>query len=314
MKIVNLNPDFDPAGVGWTLTSLINRYTEHECIHMVTNVHYYRYTTHINLRTSRVPPVDLAEIFDEADVIHINQAMPIIHFKKLNFSHVIKRNMKKVIFEFHGAPELDLSSHPCVKGYYEGRVPIISVHPYYRKFIPDAIVPEINTPVDTEEWKPVWRDKKPPYLIGKSSSSKEMKNRPEFEELGMMEGVETYEIHQLAHSDCLKVKRDTLDMGHDSYDLRYINISTFENACFGVPTFSSGKTEMELYKNRDPSGGVPFENVENNDQAAKIIRAWIKDPDLLNERSREIRDWMVIYWNGRACARLWVELYEENLK
>lgn len=314
MKIVNLNPDFDPAGVGWTLTSLINRYTEHECIHIVTNVHYYRYTTHIHLRTSRVPYVELAKILDEADVIHINQTYPSFSLRRMDFTHVIKRNLNKTIFEFHGAPELDLSNHPCVKDFYEGKVPIISVHPYYKKFIPDAIVPEINTPVDTEEWTPSWREKKPPYLIGKSSSSKEMKNRPEFEELGTMKGARTYEIHRLTHKDCLKAKRDVIDIGHDSYDLGYVNISAFENACFGVPTFSSGKTEMELYENRDSSGGLPFENVENNEQAAALIKAWIKDPDLLNERSREIRAWMEKFWSGRDCARIWIEVYEENLK
>lgn len=313
MKIINLNPDFDPAGVGWTLTDLINRYTEHECTHMVTNIHYYNYPTHVHLKESKLPYSELAKLFNDADVIHINQAYPFVSYHGHNLFGAVNRNWSKVILEFHGAPELDLSLHGYVFEYLKKKCPIIFVHPHYLKFIPGGIVPEIITPVDTENWVPEWREKKPPYKLGKSSSSRAAKNRPEFEELCQMEGVEGYEIHEVPHKECLRIKRDILDIGHDSYDLGYVNISAFENACFGVPTFSSGKSEMELYKNRDSSGGLPFENVENNEQAAEIIRAWIKDPDLLNERSREIRAWMEKFWNGRDCARIWTEIYEEVL-
>jgi glycosyltransferase involved in cell wall biosynthesis len=313
LKIVNLNPDIDPGGVGWTLCKILKKHEGHDTFHIVGNRHYQMYMTNFHLQTSMMDPEAMEEIFDKADVIHINQWWPSFVFRGKEFNPVLQRNKDKLILEFHGAPELDLSKHPYVMDYYNKGIPVVIIHPHYFKWLPKAIIPAITTPVETDSWIPNWREKRPPYKLGKSSSSGEKKNVNEWHELCMIRDIEEFLIYFKTHTECLRIKRDIIDMGHDSYDLGYVNISAFENACFGVPTFSSGKSEMALYKERDPTGGVPFENVENNDEAVKIIKEWLRDPDLINNRSREIRIWMEKYWNEKDCARIWTEIYEKHV-
>jgi hypothetical protein len=259
-------------------------------------------------------PQELEQLFADSDVIHINQYPPVVNYRGLDLRDIISKNWNKVIFEFHGAPELDFTGHPFVLE-IKDKCPIILVHPYYKKWIPNGIVPSITTPVDTERWTPNWRRKEPPYICGKSSSSGEGKNFQEWIDLCRgIDGLEEFQIFKKTHKQCLQIKRDKLDLGHDSYDLGYVNISAFENACFGVPTLTSGKTDMPIFEEMVENSGLPFEDVRDNDEAEVLVRSWIKDPDLINERSREIRAWMETYWSGRDCARVWTKIYEENVK
>jgi glycosyltransferase involved in cell wall biosynthesis len=312
MLILMIAPN-DPAGTAICHTNAINRYTQHRCRLITTEIRYNFYFP----KDIHVPWLEefdeLEYLLKNADIYHFHmwadEDMQLGPFKPRDF---IKG--KRVFHYHHGEPPFISNPRKWAERELSlGRKAAVDM-PHLLKMYPEATYIPFVVPSNDVDYLPCRRQKRPQkIIITHSPSKKVIKNTDDFikvtDELKQKYPfLHPYVIENTLHKDCLKIKRHS----HIFFDHMqgYFGMSSAEALSMGLPTIA-GLDDYTIEKAKEKFGApdVPWVIAKNPQQLKEKIEFLICDEDARGEIGRHSREWVEKYWTEGRVAEWLIEFY-----
>lgn len=322
MRIVMITSN-DPAGTAISFTQALNRYTEHTCRLITTEVRY-------NFMFEKDLHVPALRNFDELETV-LRQA-ELFHFHMLSdertslgpFCAQDFLRKQPLVHHHHGEPQF--RADPRRFAQYElalGRRALVSTPDLLRGY-PEATWMPNPVPLDAPGYQPFFcapsathdvAVDKNDVVVAHSPTRRELKNTSQF--LAAIELVRRKDprirlrlIENTLHRKCLQLKR-TSDLCYDHMQ-GYFGVSSLESLSQGVPTIA-GIDDWVLghIKAFSGSDNVPWVIARTQGALEDALLTLAAQPKLRRELGRTSRSWMEDNWSAKKIALQLSAFYKE---
>ena len=318
MKTFFINLAWDAAGCSFKQAEAINLYTDWEARHFRAIKTFY---DDLDLGPENYDKDEFISIIEESDILHFCSADHhyfSLHDFGFDWNDIVKDKVKI----FH-----DYNSFP---GRWDERASLKDI--WYRKddlgydaifsSIPQAIkiykdcvyIPDVVNEL-SEDYTPSDIDRKKIIIGHFPTGGGNNKNTEEFKWAFM----QFYTPHNIRyriytdrpHKEIIKIKKECT-MGFDALWRGFHGMTTVENIALGIPTMTSVDGCFErVFKEFHQTDIFPFEEVDTKEDIVACIQKYLDDPESLEERSKEIRNFAVNTWSYSNIANRIVEEYEK---
>ena len=316
MKVVILNQEGDPAGVGYLLYQALNKIGV-ECRHLIPQDNMMHKVTHgVDLIVKNSPQESLKAI-TEADILHINGGWT-------DYLLPLTSIMKEKPFVLHNHGGWRLLNVLTIEQELESCFPankIVVCSPLSLKLMPKAIWLPSPIPLEQPEFQLVERDFNGEILICHKTFS---------EEAELWKGSKVYgEIinDYLRDKWAFPVKLDFFHDLHINEVLKatapyHICIDNLTQGFIGIAGWESLAKGQAVIARLDPTveriynqfgKNCPIINVSGMDEMANTIRELMQDREKLKRICTESAQWMRKYYTEERIAKMWKRMYEEVL-
>jgi hypothetical protein len=322
LKTLLVNPAWDAAGVSIRQCKAINKYTNWEARHF-RSTPTFNYATDITPENYKVD--EFVSLIEQSDIIHFCSATPIYNTCTMNWGFDWNPLLKNKVVIFH-----DYCSFP---GHWRDRAEakdfwnrkeemgwsaIFSSIPQAVHIYKDCVyIPDI---VDekSEEFELSNRSFDKVKLCYFPTGGGNNKNQAEFSQamnqVSKNHKIETIITNGQSNSMVLNMKKRA-NLGFDALWREYHGMTTVENLALGIPTMCNISSEFVVEFNKFfQTDFFPFELVTNVTDIVSCISNYANNLDLLELRSKAVRQFMFEHWSAENIAKRIVKEYEKLLE
>jgi len=327
LKVLNINMEFDCAGVGWRLRNAFAQHSNMEVRHAHGAPAPWCPQTDC-LISDRDKFVELVEW---ADVLHFNEwswrykagsnffdSMRPCGVEEASIDFLPYLKGKHVVFHMHGGP-LQLSPDEYVQMCNEVGATLVVCDPLTESVIPGTVwMPNVLNVEDISQ-----ADGKRPFndcplkvhVTYASPAVEAAKGVPKIREAMQFlqyRGLplDYREIHSVDWRECLQQRRED-HVCVENLTQGFIGMAGWESLWMGH-TVIARLDPVVATRYRDFSFGepVPIQNVSGIDDMAKKVRTLNSYRGHVEEIGRWSKAWMTRFYSPRRIVRLWEDLYE----
>ena len=312
MQIVMITTN-DPAGVGISFTNAINRFTEHRC-RLVTTEIRYNFMFEKDLHVPWLRSFDeLRDVLASADVVHFHMgADEHMTLGPLRVLDCLRG--QALVHHHHGEPAFRLDPRRFAQRELgAGRRALVSTPDLLRGYPEAEWVPN-PVPLDDPAYCPAEPDTRDTVIVSHSPTRRELKDTATFEtvmaELQAKHAhIEARIIEMTEHRECLELKR-TSDICFDHMQ-GYFGVSSLEALSQGVVTVA-GLDEWNVGHIQEFAGtqDIPWVVARDAQQLRQTLERFALDRDLRKANGQASRAWMLRHWSADKIARRLGNFYE----
>lgn len=316
MNIVMITTN-DPAGTAIAFSKAINRYTEHRCRLITTEIRYNFYFE----KDLHVPSLgregfeEIDGLLKEADIIHFHMVTDeSIQLGPINVSQYI--GGKKLVHHHHGHPHF--RAHPEIyrEKYRRLKRKSLVSTPDLLRMLPGARWQPNLVPIYDTRYCPAGGPVNGVIRIGQSPTRKDLKNTEEFvhtvEKISQRctsPRVELNIIDSYEHRECLKRKNRC----HIMFDHMqgYYGVSSLESLSQGKPVIT-GLDEWNTRCIRELTGcdRLPWVIAHDQTELEKELTELIRNPEWRQTVGGRSRHFMENHWTECQIVGRLVDFYE----
>lgn len=304
MNILLVNPTYDCAGGKILLSKGINKYTKHNCRHVVGGTLYPKYQTDVVLN---INDGLLDGLIERADAV----AFFLWDYDK-QFGNIKWRERlegKKVLFN---PQSFNLQKHK--KNHFNGtNVQAFHFHED-EKFLYGSKWMPIYIPINDKEYMPIKKRINKMIIIGQSPSQENRKDTDDLRgvtdelrkrrypvNLSVLTNIENYL--------CLK-RKQAWHIAFDNFQDGHEGKSGWESLSMGTPTFTRLKSAQKKALKKWGKGYQPLHCVKNKKELLDKLGILIKNRSILKILSESSRQWMEEYMQPERVLGKFIEIIE----
>ncbi len=313
MKILMITEN-DPAGMGIAFCNAINRYTEHQCRLITTEIRY----NFMFKKDLHVPFLDgdgfdeIRDLLKKADVLHFHMLSD-EHMKLGDLKVIDYVKGKKILHHHHGHPGFRSDPLKYQAKYKKLERKSIVSTPDLLKLLPDAEwIPNI-VPINDALFMPLKRAADAKVRVCQAPTRKDLKNTEAFEEVmdsltQQYDNLEYYIIENTLYSECLKLKQGC-DIQFDHMQ-GYFGVSSLESLSQGKPVIAGlDACNVESIKQFTGVDDIPWLIVRNKKQLEDVFSELIEDEDLREDKGAKSRQFMEFCWTEHQVLDRLINIY-----
>jgi hypothetical protein len=316
MNVVMITTN-DPAGTAITFSKAINRYSDHRCRLITTEIRYnffFEKDLHLpHLGDEGLEEVD--QVLRDADIIHFHlitdESIQLGPFKVHDYLHG-----KKILHHHHGHPHFRANPEHYRGKYQRLKRRALVSTPDLLRLLPEARWQPNIAPIEDDLYRPGKPLNNDVCVVGQAPTRKDLKNTDDLiqvmqrlqETLGNIKtGLDI--IENCAHTECLKRK----NLCHIIFDHMqgYYGVSSLESLSQGKPVIA-GLDEWNIKCIRDYFGAdrLPWVIRRTKDDLLEGLRLLVSDHELRESIGKESRRFMEDHWTEANVIRSLVEVYK----
>ena len=308
MLVLQINSKIDCAGVSWNLCNALNKHTNIDCRHIIGEEHIFEYPYDIGPRNFDQDEFDL--LIKEADILHFNH----IDYFTSSFGHDWTMFLKKKIIVYH--------SHA---GWEEGKEyhGLFKVGGLYQRYM-DAQAVLVCNPnnvgiFEGAKWIPnilpengieSKRDFDGILKVAHCPSHHKYKNVSEMMDLMReINGVE-YNLIKVPERNRFLQLMSRNHLLFDNIWQGYSGLVSLEAMQMGViPIARLTDVAYKGYCETLNADNFPIALVSHMIDVKRKILEFDKNRILLEQKSKEMKEWVKTYYNEKRIVKMWEEFY-----
>lgn len=314
MRVVMITEN-DPAGMGIAFCNAINRYTDHQCRLITTEIRY-NFMFEKDLHLPFLSEDDFDEVRDELENADI------LHFHMLSDENVTLGNLKvsdfvkgkKIVHHHHGHPEFRSNPLKFHEKYKKlNRKKFVST-PDLLELLPDSVwVPNI-VPINDPLFMPMERINDDKVRICQAPTRKDLKNTDIF--IDVMDSLmlrnsnlEYQVIENTLYSECLSQKQE-FDI-HFDHMQGYFGVSSIESLSQGKSVVAGlNDWNQQCIKEFAGVEKLPWIIARNKEEFFFNVDLLIKDKVFRQSVGEYSRIFMEKYWTESHSLSILIRQYE----
>jgi len=290
--------------MGIAFTNAINRFTEHNCRLVTTEIRYNFYFEK-DLHVPVIDPEGFEEIDDllsKADLIHFHMLSD--ENMKLGPIDVRDRiNGKSVVHHHHGHPQFRASPGIFREKYRKLKRKVLVSTPDLLQLLPEAVWQPNLVPIHDPLLLPIPPCSSETVRIGQAPTRKDLKNTRELfsvirklKKSRQRPALEVDLIENCLYSDCLK-RKNACDIMFDHMQ-GYFGVSSLESLSQGKPVIA-GLDGWNLRHIQAFSGceNPPWVIARSEEELEEALAQLISRPELRREKGEQSRRFMEASWS-----------------
>ncbi len=296
----------DPAGTAIGFTRALNRYTEHSC-RLVTTEIRYNFLFEKDLHVPALETYDeLRDVLRQADVFHFHMlADEHLALGPLRVAEYLRD--QPIVHHHHGEPQFRADPRKFARQELAlGRPALVSTPDLLRAY-PEAKWLPNTVPLDNPDYQPFPDKTSGDVTVAHSPTRRDLKNTSEF--LAAVEHVRRQDprlrprlIENTLHRKCLQLKR-TSDISYDHMQ-GYFGVSSLESLSQGVPTIAGLDLWCLQHIHKFAGTSVnPWVIARTQDQLEDALLTLLLDEPQRTEVGFLSRAWMKKHWTEEKIAQ-----------
>jgi len=318
MKTFFINMAWDAAGCSYKQAEAINMHTDWDARHFRAVKTFY---DDLDLGPENYNKDEFISIIEESDILHFCSAdhnYISTHDFSFDWNELVKDKVK-IFHDYNSfmgrwserAEKKDTWNRRENTGYNA----IFSSIPQATEIYKDCVyIPDVVNEL-SEDYTPSDIDRKQIIIGHFPTGGGNNKNTEELKwalrKYGM--AIQYHIVTDVPHKRIIEIKKQCT-MGFDALWRGFHGMTTVENIALGIPTMTSADGCFEqVFKEFHQTDIFPFEVVNTKEDIDKCIGKYKDNPESLEERSKEVRQFALDKWSYKNIANRIVEEYEKLL-